>query len=162
MSANELTPDNDRDDYERLTMGDFDLEVFRRQIEQVRKMGPLSRQMKEIPGIGRIAAGLAGFDVEGEIGRIQGIIDSMTPAERHDPRTIDRDRRLRIAKGAGVNPADVLALVKQFAEMAALVKQFATIGRKGKAAARPGQVALDSMRSALQRDLMLWEFIADD
>jgi signal recognition particle subunit SRP54 len=68
---------------------------------------------------------LGGIDADEEIKRIQGIIDSMTPVERGDPRVIDISRRRRIAAGSGVDPADVSGLVKQFDAMAAVVKQMA-------------------------------------
>ena len=61
-------------------------------------------------------------DVDQEVKRIQGIIDSMTPAERRDPTLIDIPRRWRIASGSGVDPADVSGLVKQFDAMASVVK----------------------------------------
>jgi signal recognition particle subunit SRP54 len=66
---------------------------------------------------------LDSVDADAEVKRLQGIIDSMTPAEREDPNVIDISRRKRIAVGAGVDPSDVSNLVKQFDGMAAMVRQ---------------------------------------
>jgi signal recognition particle subunit SRP54 len=69
-----------------------------------------------------MSADLGGIDGDSEIQRIQGIIDSMTQLERSRPDLIDMSRRRRIAAGAGVDPADVSGLVKQFDAMAAFVR----------------------------------------
>lgn len=64
--------------------------------------------------------------VEGEFRRMWGIIDSMTPAERMAPKLIDKSRRARIARGAGVSPGDVGLLIRQFhavAQMMAIMRQ---------------------------------------
>ncbi len=111
---------------EQLLKGKFDLDDFRKQIVHMKNMGSMSDLMKKIPGLNQLGAGdLGGIDADEEIKRIQGIIDSMTPAERSDPALIDISRRRRIASGSGVDPADVSGLVKQFDTMAAVVKQMA-------------------------------------
>jgi signal recognition particle subunit SRP54 len=89
----------------------------------MKKMGSVRELMAKIPGFSQIGIDLDGIDADGEVKRIQGIIDSMTPDERRDPHKIDIPRRRRIAGGAGVDPSDVSGLVKQFDAMAALVKQ---------------------------------------
>lgn len=108
---------------EKLAQGKFDLNDFRQQIVQMKKMGSVKELMGKIPGMNQMAAGLEGIDADGEVKRIQGIIDSMTPDERKNPHKIDRSRRRRIAAGSGVDETDVSGLVKQFDAMAALVKQ---------------------------------------
>jgi signal recognition particle subunit SRP54 len=108
---------------EKLAKGKFDLDDFRQQIVQMKKMGSVKELMGKIPGLSQMAGTLEGIDADSEVKRIQGIIDSMTPAERRNPHVIDIPRRRRIAAGAGVDPADVSSLVKQFDAMAALVKQ---------------------------------------
>jgi signal recognition particle subunit SRP54 len=111
---------------EQLLKGKFDLDDFRKQIVHMKNMGSMQDLMKKIPGLNQLGAGdLGGIDADEEIKRIQGIIDSMTPAERSDPTLIDISRRRRIASGSGVDPADVSGLVKQFDTMAAVVKQMA-------------------------------------
>lgn len=155
--------DDDDTERERLRAGQFDLDDFRRQIAQLRQFGSLRKLMRQVPGLEQAAAGL---DLESELNHLQGIIDSMTPAERHDPHMIDSTRRRRIAQGAGVHPAEVSGLVKQFDAMAAMVRQLARGRRRAVVlpaaprppAERPPGAAL---QSALNRNLMLWEFIAD-
>ncbi len=111
---------------EQLARGKFDLDDFRKQIVQMKKMGSMRDLMSKIPGLNQMGLDeLGGIDADEEIKRIQGIIDSMTPDERSDPRLIDISRRRRVAAGAGVDPSDVSALVKQFDAMAAVVKQMA-------------------------------------
>jgi signal recognition particle subunit SRP54 len=107
---------------EKLGKGKFDLDDFRQQIVQMKKMGSVKELMGKIPGLNQMAVDLDNVDADGEVKRIQGIIDSMTPAERRDPHLIDISRRRRISAGAGVDPSDVSGLVKQFDAMAAMVK----------------------------------------
>jgi signal recognition particle subunit SRP54 len=83
--------------------------------------------MGKIPGMAQMKEQLEGVDADSEVKRIQGIIDSMTPAERSNPALIDIPRRRRIATGAGVDPSDVSGLIKQFDGMAALMKQIASM-----------------------------------
>jgi signal recognition particle subunit SRP54 len=64
------------------------------------------------------------FDIDDEVRRIQGIIDSMTEAERRDPSLISFSRQRRIASGSGVDPADVSGLVKQFDAMAITLRRW--------------------------------------
>lgn len=74
---------------------------------------------------------LAGADLEKDINRLFGIIDSMTPEERRNPsRIVDQTRRRRIATGAGVQPQEVNDLVKQFDGMASMMKGMAGLGMK--------------------------------
>jgi signal recognition particle subunit SRP54 len=108
---------------EKLARGKFDLDDFRKQIVTMKKMGSMRDIISKIPGMP--VEELGEVDADEEIKRIQGIIDSMTPAERSDPSLIDISRRRRIASGAGVDPADVSQLVKQFDAMAGYIKQMA-------------------------------------
>jgi len=121
-----MDEDEARRQQEQLAKGKFDLDDFRKQIVHMKKMGSMRDLMSKIPGLNQMGLDeLGGIDADEEIKRIQGIIDSMTPAERGDPRVIDISRRRRIAAGSGVDPADVSGLVKQFDAMAAVVKQMA-------------------------------------
>ncbi len=92
---------------EKLAKGKFDLEDFRKQIVNMKKMGSIGELMSKIPGMGEMPMDLNGADAEEEIKRIQGMIDSMTAAERSNPDLIDISRRRRIAAGSGVEPSDV-------------------------------------------------------
>jgi signal recognition particle subunit SRP54 len=111
---------------EKLLKGKFDLDDFRKQIGNMKKMGSMRELMSKIPGLNQMPMDLlGGMEPDEEIQRIQGIIDSMTPAERSNPELIDISRRRRIAAGSGVDPSEVSQLVKQFDAMAAVVKQMA-------------------------------------
>jgi signal recognition particle subunit SRP54 len=123
---------------EKLAKGKFDLNDFRQQIGQIKKMGSMQELMGKIPGLNQFAGQLEGVDADGEVKSLQGIIDSMTAAERSDPHIIDISRRRRIAAGAGVEPAAVSALVKQFDAMAAMVKQMASMTMMDKIRALTG------------------------
>jgi signal recognition particle subunit SRP54 len=123
---------------EKLAKGKFDLNDFRQQIIQMKKMGSIKELMGKIPGLNQMPLNLDDIDADGEVQRIQGIIDSMTPAERKNPHLIDISRRRRIAAGSGVDPSDVSGLVKQFDAMAALVKQMSQMSMLDKIRAMTG------------------------
>ncbi len=116
---------------ERLRRGEFTLEDFRKQLAQIRRLGPLQKVMGMIPGMGNMSQMMGDVDAEGDLGRLFGIIDSMTTEERRNPsKVIDQSRRRRIAAGAGVDPTEVNQLVKQFDGMADLMKQMAGMGMR--------------------------------
>lgn len=112
----------------RLLEGTFTLEDFLEQMQQIKKMGPLGNLVGMMPGIPKEAR-----DVEIDdrhLARIEGIIRSMTPAERIQPDIINGSRRLRIANGSGVQPTEVRQLIDQFSQMRQMMKQFAGLGSK--------------------------------
>jgi signal recognition particle subunit SRP54 len=114
---------------ERLRAGEFTLDDFRKQLTQMSRLGPLNKVMGMIPGMSGLTKMMGDADHEGDMRRLVGIIDSMTPGERRNPsRTIDQSRRRRIAAGAGVEPAEVNGLVKQFDGMADVMKRMAGLG----------------------------------
>jgi signal recognition particle subunit SRP54 len=104
----------------------------------MKSMGSVRELMSMIPGLNQLPQDLGGIDAEGEIQRIQGIIDSMTPGERSRPDLIDMSRRRRIAAGAGVDPSDVSGLVKQFDAMAAIVRSMSQMSMFDKIKALTG------------------------
>jgi len=104
----------------------------------MKKMGSMKDLMGKIPGLSHMSADLDNIDADGEVKRIQGIIDSMTREERKNPHMIDISRRRRISAGAGVEPSDVSGLVKQFDAMAALVKQMSQMSMLDKIRAMSG------------------------
>lgn len=102
----------------------FDLEDFKSQIGQMRKMGGLSSLMDKLPSQITQAAQGADLDrAEREVKRMEGIINSMTANERAHPDLIKAKRKQRIAKGAGVQVQEVNRLLKQFEQMQAMMKQ---------------------------------------
>jgi signal recognition particle subunit SRP54 len=89
-------------------------------------MGPIGQIMQMIPGAGQIAGAAQQAVEDGQLTRIEAIIDSMTPDERRRPEIIKASRRRRIALGSGTSTADVNRLLKQFGEMQKLMRQLST------------------------------------
>lgn len=104
--------------------GEFGLDDFLAQLQQVRNMGPLSGLLGMLPGMGQFKEQLANFD-EREIDRVQAIIYAMTPAERADVKILNGSRRARIARGAGVQVSDVNQLVNRFTQARKMMEQMA-------------------------------------
>ena len=106
----------------------FTLEDFLTQIQSVKKMGGIGDLMKMMPGIPGIGK-MSNIDVQDhDVARIEAIIRSMTPQERHDPRIISGSRRVRIAKGSGSQVREVNDLIKQFDAARKMMKQMAKGG----------------------------------
>jgi signal recognition particle subunit SRP54 len=118
--------------------GTFTLDDFLEQMQQVKKMGPLQNVIGMMPGIPKE---LKNQEIdERELGKVEAIIRSMTPYERRKPDAINGSRRTRIAKGAGVRPSDVSALLKQFKQMQQMMRGFGPMlgrGKKGKKGKHP-------------------------
>lgn len=104
--------------------GQFGLQDFLAQMQQVRKMGPLSKIFGMLPGMGNMKDAIASID-EKEVDRIEAIIYSMTPAERADVSILNGSRRSRIAQGAGVQVSDVNNLVNRFLEARKMMQSMA-------------------------------------
>lgn len=104
--------------------GEFGLQDFLSQMQQMRKMGPLSKIFGMLPGMGAMKDQIANID-EKEVDRIEAIIYSMTPAERADVAILNGSRRARIAKGAGVEVRDVNQLVTRFIEARKMMQSMA-------------------------------------
>ncbi len=116
---------------ERLKKGLFTLDDFKKQLSQIKKLGPMQKVMGMIPGMNAMTEGLEDIDPEQDLKRLFGIIDSMTAAERTNPtKVIDQSRRRRIAAGAGVEPHEVNELVKQFEAMSQMMIQMAGKGMR--------------------------------
>ncbi len=126
--------------------GEFTLDDFLDQMQQIKKMGPLSGLVSMLPGIPKEVR-----DVEiddGQIGQVEAIIRSMTREERVRPEIIDASRRNRIAVGSGTDPNAVSQLIKQFREMSKMMKRMGGFGskkmnkkgRKGKKGSGGGRV----------------------
>jgi len=107
----------------------FDLNDFRDQIGQMRKMGGISSMMDKLPAqFAQAASQMQAGGEEKAIGRIEGIINSMTPSERSKPELLKASRKRRIAMGAGVQVQEVNRLLKQFEQTQKMMKQFAKGG----------------------------------
>ena len=109
----------------------FDLEDFKQQMQQMKKMGGLGALMDKLPGqIGQAAAGAQVDDKA--INRLEGIINSMTPLERRKPELIKASRKRRIAAGAGVQVQEVNRLLNQFEQAQKMMKMFSKGGGMAK------------------------------
>jgi signal recognition particle subunit SRP54 len=104
----------------KLRKGQLTLQDFLDQMRQVRRMGPLQNVLGMLPGVPKEIKN-AEID-DRQINRIEAIICSMTPAERADPSVINGSRRVRIASGSGMTPADVNNLLKQFKMVQQMMK----------------------------------------
>jgi signal recognition particle subunit SRP54 len=107
---------------EKLQKGNFTLEDFLEQMQQVKKMGPIQNLVGMLPGIPKELKN-AEID-EKEIGRIEAIIRSMTPEERREPQVMNGSRRLRVAQGSGTSTNEVNQLLKQFKDMQKMMRMF--------------------------------------
>jgi signal recognition particle subunit SRP54 len=104
----------------KIRKNEFTLDDFLDQLQQVRKMGPLTSLLKMMPGVGSQLSGLKVDDRE--LDRLQAIITSMTPEERRNPAILNGSRRRRVASGSGTNVAAVNQLVKQFGQMQKMMR----------------------------------------
>lgn len=101
----------------------FTFDDFVEQLQQVKKMGPLDEILKMLPGANKIK-GLDNVKVDDkQMGRVEAIIYSMTPAEKTNPEIMNGSRKKRIAKGSGTSIQEVNRLIKQFDEMKKMMKQ---------------------------------------
>lgn len=110
----------------RLMQGQFTLDDFLSQLQQVRKMGSLGNVMKMMPGMTKEVRQAASNVDDRDLNRVEAIIRSMTPAERSNPALIDGSRRTRIANGSGTSVTAVNQLLNQFREMQKMMKQMAS------------------------------------
>ena len=102
----------------------FDLNDFLMQLQQMNKMGGLQGMLDKLPAEMQAKAGQADMNrAERDMRRMQGIIHSMTPQERHKPDVIKATRKRRIAQGAGVQVQDVNRLLKQYEQMRDMMKK---------------------------------------
>ena len=109
----------------------FDLNDMRDQLEQMQNMGGLGGLMDKLPGMGQIPDSVKAQVTGKEVPRLVAIINSMTRKERRNPALLNGSRRKRIAAGAGVTPADVNKLMKQFQQMEKMMGKLGRGGMKG-------------------------------
>jgi signal recognition particle subunit SRP54 len=109
----------------KIQSGDrFDLDDFKEQIGQMRRMGGISGLIEKLPAQFAAAAGqVSDKDADRQVRRIEGIINAMTPAERVKPELLKASRKRRIAAGSGVPVQEVNRLLSQFEQMRSMMKQ---------------------------------------
>ena len=106
---------------ERVSKDKFSLEDLRQQLQQVKKMGPMSQLVKMLPGANKLNED----DVdEGALVRMEAILNSMTRKEREFPQVINGSRKKRIAKGSGTSVQEINRLLKQYLAMKKMMKSF--------------------------------------
>ena len=105
----------------KMMKGNFDLEDFLSQLNQIKKLGPLENLIKLLPGAKKMGLNTAKIDPK-QMAHIEAIVLSMTPEERKHPEIIKASRKQRIAKGCGLNVSDVNKLLNQFEEMKKMMK----------------------------------------
>ena len=126
QQAHRIIDDKEREKLEAaMASGQLSLETFRTVLEKIAKPGLMQKMMGLLPGMGDLSKMMAGTDSDGELRKMMGIIDSMTTAERRNPKIIDTLRRNRIAKGAGVSPSLITNLIKQFSIMGPMMQMMA-------------------------------------
>ena len=123
--------------------GEFTLDDFMEQMQSVRKMGSLSKIMGMLPGMGQFKDQIENID-DKEIDRVQALIESMTPAERANPKIIDGSRRARIARGSGRSVSDVNQLVDRFFEAR---KMMLAMAKGGGMPGMPGMPGMGGKRT---------------
>ncbi|MDR3288754.1 MAG: signal recognition particle protein [Peptococcaceae bacterium] len=112
---------------EKLRKSEFTLDDFLEQMQQLKKMGPLSSLLEMIPGLGKQMKDVQ-ID-EKEMIHVEAMIYSMTAEERRKPAIIKDSRKKRIARGSGRNVQDVGRLLRQFEQMQKMMKQFSGLGK---------------------------------
>ena len=132
----------------KLRMDEFTLEDFRDQLRTIKKMGPLEQILGMLPGMGNMKELAANRDQidDKQLGRVEAIINSMTPQERRNHQVISGSRRKRIAKGSGTSVEEINRLLKQFVQMKKMLKAMG--GMAGLAGKKRG---LGMMKSLMNR-----------
>ncbi len=108
---------------QKLISGDFNLDDFSKQLQEIKKMGPISQLLEMIPGLGNLATQAPPEVTDKEMLRIEAIIGSMTATERERPKIINASRKRRIGRGSGTSVQDVNSLLRQFRQMQRMMKQ---------------------------------------
>jgi signal recognition particle subunit SRP54 len=116
---------------EKFMTARFDFEDFLSQMQQMKKMGPLTQILDMLPGMGQLKAQVDPMQAEAQLKQTEAIIHSMTLAERRNPDVLNGSRKRRIARGSGTSVQDVNQLVRQFREMQKMMKQLGSGRGKG-------------------------------
>ena len=105
----------------KMAKGNFDLEDFLAQLNQIKKLGPLENILKMLPGAKKMGLNNVNIDPK-KMAHVEAIVLSMTPEERRNPDILKASRKQRIANGSGTTVAEVNQLLKQFEEMKKMMK----------------------------------------
>jgi signal recognition particle subunit SRP54 len=129
---------------------DFTLTDFMLQMQQLRKMGSMTKMLGMLPGMAEMKKQIENVD-EREIDRVEAIISSMTPAEREDPKLLNGSRRARIAKGSGMQVSDVNTLMDRFVVAQKMMKQMAKGGSVPGMPPMPGMPGMRPQQKKVQK-----------
>jgi signal recognition particle subunit SRP54 len=142
-----LDEEQSREALEKALTDSFTFDDFLQQLQQIKKLGSLKDLLSMLPGVGGALADMPGFD-DGQLVRVEAMIQSMTAVERMRPEVIDASRRLRIARGSGSQVGQVNDLLKQFKEMRKMFKGLRTGGLLGRM--MPGMGGVSKKRKLQQ------------
>jgi len=107
----------------KLMEGNFNLDDFLEQLQQVKKLGPLNKVLDMIPGMGQLTSAISQEDMEKQLKRTQAMISSMTLQERRNPKLLNGSRKRRVARGSGTTVQEINQLLAQFRQMQKMMKQ---------------------------------------
>ncbi|HLS25456.1 MAG TPA: signal recognition particle protein [Beutenbergiaceae bacterium] len=110
--------------------GEFTLDDFLTQMQQMKKLGSMKKMLGMLPGMGQMREQLENFD-ERDVVRVEAIVQSMTPAERANPKILNGSRRARIAKGSGTTVTEVNQMVQRFDQAKTMMRSMARGGAPG-------------------------------
>ena len=128
----EIDADREKEIAAKMKKGKFDFEDYLESMKQMRKMGGIGSLLSMMPGLGG-KTDIASMIDEKELARNEAIVLSMTKKERSNPKLLNPGRKHRIAKGAGVDIAQVNRFVKQFEQSQKMMKQMqGMMGKKGR------------------------------
>lgn len=129
----EIDADKEKEMAAKMKKGKFDFEDYLESMKQMRNMGGLGSLLAMMPGLGGKTADIASAIDEKDLARNEAIVLSMTKKERANPKLLNPSRKHRIAKGAGVDIAQVNRFVKQFEQSQKMMKQMqGMMGKKGR------------------------------
>jgi signal recognition particle subunit SRP54 len=136
---------------EKMRKGQFTLDDFLMQLREMKKMGPLENLVGLLPGGADMMKGADLSKGEKEFRRMEGILCAMTPVERKTPQLLNAKRRQRIAKGSGVNVAEVNNVLRRFDEMKEMMKKLGKLQKMmgkfgGKLPSMPGMGGMGGMK----------------
>lgn len=114
--------DQAKDFQTKLVKNTFDLDDFKMQLQQMKKMGSMTQIISMMPGMNSKALKQLNMD-DRQVGWTEAIINSMTPGERQQPEIINGSRRLRISRGSGRSVQEINALLNQFSQMKKMIKK---------------------------------------
>lgn len=117
----------------KMAKGEFTMDDFLKQMRTLRRMGSMKSLLGMLPGVG---SQLKDLDIDDkQLDRVEGMVNSMTQAERNDVSGLNQSRRKRISRGSGTSTEEVSRLTKQFGMLSKMTKQMSGMGARGKASA---------------------------